>query len=103
MRVGQRIPKRKRNLLKIASYCDIIIGFINMMIALCGKYLVLMSYDEYSLYMLIGVAGLLIGKAGVGYEEILTGREISYKRTLRYHSKMYNWAVEWGVWWYFIK
>ncbi len=90
MRVGQRVTKSKRKMLKIASYFDIVIGVINMIIALCGKYLTLMPVDDYYSYMLIGLFGVIIGKAGVSYEEILTGREKSYERTLRYHSKMYN-------------
>lgn len=78
----------KRNLIIIASYINMVLGFLECLIAIYINHDGQLNDDNVYLYALLGVILMTVGIGGIKYEEILRDRELSKKRsTLQRNDK----------------
>ncbi len=78
----------KRNLILIASYINMVLGFLECLIAIYINHDGQLNDDNVYLYALLGLILIFVGMGGIKYEEILRDRELSKKRsTLQRNDK----------------
>lgn len=77
----------KRNLILIASYINMVLGFLECLIAIYINHDGQLNDDNVYLYALLGLILMTVGIGGIKYEEILRDRELSKKRTLQRNDK----------------
>ena len=75
----------RRNILRLVSYIDIILGILNLFIAFHYNHNGIADDDfNVKLYAIIGIVVTYIGIGGVNYEKILRLREASFRRNVQF-------------------